>query len=133
MPHEDEIVLFLDEGLHRCRPILAALESLGVKYERHCDWFGRGTEDRVWLPVIGEKGWIVLTTDKGIRYNELEISTVRQYKVREFVFSSGNLSGQKMAEIVVKAMPKMKKICRKTNPPFIASVTEAGNVHVRWQ
>ena len=53
---DDEFVLFLDEGLHRCRPIQATLESLGVKYQRHCDWFERGTEDRVWLPVVGRVG-----------------------------------------------------------------------------
>lgn len=132
MQHDDEFILFLAEGLHRCQPIQKALEGLGVRYERHGDWFPRGTEDRVWLPVVGEKGWAVLTTDKGIRYNQVEISSVRRHKVREFVFASGNLSGQKMADILLQAIPEMKKVFRKVPPPFIASVTAAGHVHVRW-
>lgn len=133
MRHDEEFVLFLDEGLHRCKPILDALIRLGIKYERHCDYFLKGAEDLVWLPVVGENGWAVLTTDKEMRYNQLEIAMIKAYKVREFVFTSGNLSGQDMAEILVSALPKMKRLFRKTDAPFVASITQTSNVHIKWQ
>ena len=82
-------------------------------------------------PLVGEKGWLLLTKDKKIRYNELEKAAVVQYRVREFYFSSGNYSGAEMAEMLIAALPEMAKICRKHAPPFIASITKSGKVNLR--
>ncbi len=43
-----------------------------IHHERHGAHFSAGTEDSVWLPFVGEKGWILLTKDKRIRFNDLE-------------------------------------------------------------
>lgn len=89
----EDFVVYLDENLHNCKPILEALTENGVKHERHGQYFDPGTEDTEWLPFVGEKGWLLLTKDKRIRFNELEKNAVLRYKVREFYFSSGNYSG----------------------------------------
>ena len=85
----------------------------------------------MWLPFVGDKGWTLLTKDKRIRYNELEKSAVRQFKVREFYFSSGNFSGTEMAEMLVASLRDMVRIFRRHKPPFIASITKSGKVTVR--
>jgi hypothetical protein len=46
---------------------------------------------------VGLEGWVLLTTDKRIRYNFLEKRALEENAVREFVFTSGNMSGQDMA------------------------------------
>src|SRR5712692_6826572 len=89
----EDFVLYLDENLHSCKPILDALIQHGVKHERHGNHFPPGTEDTIWLPFVGQKGWVLVTKDKKIRYNELEKAAVLQNRVREFYFSSGNYSG----------------------------------------
>jgi len=124
-------VLYLDENLHNCKPILEALVQHGVRHERHCQHFAPGTEDTEWLPLVGEKGWVLLTKDKRIRYNELEKLAVRQHKIREFYFSSGNYSGVEMAEMLIAALRDIARIYRKENPPFIASIPKSGRVSVR--
>lgn len=103
----------------------------GVKHERHGQHFAPGTEDSVWLPFVGQQGWIVLTKDKRIRFNQLEKAAVRRYRVREFYFSSGNYSGAEMAETLVAALPKMIRAVRKYEPPFIASISKLGNVDIK--
>jgi hypothetical protein len=50
-----------DENLHNCKPILDALTQHGVKHERHGSHFLPGTEDTTWLPLVGEKGWLLVT------------------------------------------------------------------------
>jgi PIN like domain len=127
----EDFVLYLDENLHNCKPILDALIQHGVKHERHGQHFAPGTEDTQWLPFVGEKGWVLLTKDKRIRYNELEKAAVRAYKVREFYFSSGNYSGAEMAEMLVAGLRDMVRIFRREKPPFIASVTKSGKVDVK--
>ena len=131
MPPE-ELVLFLDENLHNCQPILHALEEAGISCERHSTHFLPGTPDSVWLPFVGSSGWLLITPDQRIRYNELERRAIQRYRVRAFVFTTGNLSGVEMARLLVSAFTKMKRVCAKNDPPFIASITKSGEVHVRF-
>ena len=74
---------------------------------------------------------MLVTKDKKIRYNELEKAAVLRHRVREFYFSSGNYSGAEMAEMLIAALPEMAKVCRKHEPPFIASITKSGKVNLR--
>jgi PIN like domain len=129
----EDFVLYLDENLHNCKPILEALGQRGVKHERHTQHFQPGTEDAEWLPFVGQRGWILLTKDKRIRFNQLEKAAIRRFHVREFYFSSGNFTGAEMAEILVAALPEMAKVCRKHEPPFIASVSKSGKVSLRFE
>ena len=129
----EDFVLYLDENLHNCKPILEALVQHGVKHERHGQHFAPGTEDSVWLPFVGEQGWILITKDKRIRFNELEKAAVLEHRVREFYFSSGNYSGAEMAEMLVSALRDMIRVCRRYDPPFIASITKSGGVNLRLQ
>jgi hypothetical protein len=128
----DDFVLFLDENLHKCAPVLALLEKSGTRYVRHADKFIAGEIDEKWLPKVSQEGWVILTKDKGIKYNELEIAAIKENKGREFVFGSGNWSGDQMADILSKALPKMKRLAKKTEAPFIASLTQTGAVHLRY-
>jgi hypothetical protein len=112
--------------------LLEVLNALKVRYEQQGMHFRSGELDSVWLPYICQKRWILLTKDKGIRYNQLEISAILTNDGREFFFRSGNWTGSKMADILSKALPKMKRMARRVESPFIASLTESGDVNLRY-
>jgi PIN like domain len=124
--------LFLDETLHNCQPILTELNNASIRFERHGAHFEAGVPDVKWLPEIGRLGWALLTCDRRLRYNELEIAKIIEYRIKAFFFTSGNLSGLMMAEILSIALPKMKRLSKKVQPPFIATLSESGNVAVRY-
>lgn len=105
---------------------------MSVRFERHLGHFQSGTPDDVWLPKVGANGWVLLTADKRIRYNLLEKQALKQHGVCEFVFASGNLSGQDMAAALELALPKMNRLARRLKPPFVAAITRNGEVHLRW-
>ena len=81
---------------------------------------------------MGSKGWVLLTADKHIRYNMLEKRALKEHAVREFVFASGNMSGLDMAAALELALPKMRRLSSGQKPPFVASITRTGEVHLRW-
>lgn len=81
---------------------------------------------------MGKNGWVLLTADKRIRYNFLEKRALEKNIVREFVFASGNMSGNEMAAALEAALRKMQGFCRKVPPPFVAAITRTGEVHLRW-
>ncbi len=89
----DRFTIFLDENHCNNSKILAVLKLAEIPVERHLDHFARGTPDADWLPLVGEKGWASITTDKRIRYRSNEKRAVEKYGVRMFYFSTNEMSG----------------------------------------
>ncbi len=108
------------------------LQKNAIRYERHLDHFGSGTPDATWLPLVGKNGWSLLTVDQKIRYNELERRAVIRHRVREFVFTSGNLGRDELARILGVAIGRMVKVFQNQEPPFIATISKSGTVTVRF-
>jgi hypothetical protein len=121
----EPLTFFLDESLDGAS-VVAALRDAGAIIERLTDHFPRGTPDEVWLTRAGQRGWIVLTRDKRIRYRQLERLALQAAKVRAFVFTGGNVTVKDTAAILVKALPRMSKMARTDAGPFICHLGRSG-------
>jgi PIN like domain len=127
----DRFVIFLDENHCNNPKIFDVLNIAGIPVERHLSHFERGTPDEIWLPVVGQNDWALLTSDARIRYRSNEKRAVKENKVRMFYFSTNNLSGRQMAEALEQALPRMQRIFAKQVPPYCAAITRSGEVHLR--
>lgn len=127
----ERLAIYLDENHCNNKSILAVLEDAKIRVERHLDHFVRGTPDEDWLPLVGENGWVLLTTDKRIRFRANEKQAVIRHRVRMFYFSKNDMSGRQMATALEKALPDIQKLCAKHTPPFFAAITRAGEVYLR--
>ena len=126
-----KLVIFLDENHCRNPHIIAAIEQQGMICEKHLDHFPPGTEDTEWLPIVGQRGWCLVTTDARIRRNQLEKAAVAASRVRMFYFSRNQLSGKEMGEALRRALPVMETMVRNHPPPFTASINKNGDVTLR--
>ena len=115
-----DFIIYLDENLDNCAPILNVLEVEQVEFRRHRDFFARGTADSEWLQFVSARAWVVLTKDKRNRYNEIERDALRRHRAREFYFGSGNFTGAEMSQALAKAIPEMMRISRIYDPPVVA-------------
>lgn len=87
--------------------------------------------DSEWLTRAGKNNWIVVTRDERIRYRVAEKQAIRRARVRAFVLAAqGNLRAEMLAEIFLKALPKVRKTVSKQKPPFIAKISRNGGVTV---
>lgn len=77
------------------------------------------------MPAVGANGWIVLTKDKNIRRNPLEIETMLNAGVRAFVLTATELRKEQQAEILLKAMRKIERLS-KQNGPYVFNITRMG-------
>jgi predicted nuclease of predicted toxin-antitoxin system len=111
---------FIDRALGKS--IGKALEDLGVKVEFHNQHFPPDSPDIEWLPIVSERGWIVLTKDENIGRNELEIQAMALANAKVFALVSGNIKREDMINIFVNAMEKIDKFAQGNNAPFIAKV-----------
>lgn len=126
----DGSVFFIDRSLG-IEPIRTELIDAGLAVEIHDAHFARDEEDRVWLGIVGERGWVVLTKDQRLRYRPLEISALRASKARVFVLTAGNLRGADIAAVFLTALPRICEVLHTQPGPFVAHVTKSGFVTIR--
>jgi len=114
------------------KAILEALRNADLQVEPHSKWFRHNTPDQDWLPIVGEKKWIVLMRDKAIGKRYLELNALLRSKVKAFVLVTGELSEQVSAEIIKKAVPKIVVMIEQNDFPFIAKIHKNSAVEL-WR
>src|SRR5437870_8190324 len=96
-PRDPSLVFFIDRSLGQ-KVIAEKLRQSGVKVEIHDDHFPQDAPDEHWIADVGEKGWVVLTKDDRIRYRPAALEAYRRHDVRVFIFGSGEMKAQEMAD-----------------------------------
>jgi uncharacterized protein with PIN domain len=124
----EELTFFIDRQLGRYK-MAGALRIAGLNVEIHDDHFAQDAKDEEWLIVVGQKNWVVVTRDERIRYRAAAKQAIRRAKVRAFVLTAqGNLRAEMLAEIFLKALPKIRRTVGQRQPPFIAKISRDGSV-----
>jgi predicted nuclease of predicted toxin-antitoxin system len=119
---------FVDRSLGR--KIVVDLRAAGFQVEEHSEHFADDAPDAEWLAGAGRRGWVVLTKDKAVRRNALELAAILAGDVACFSLGHGNLKAEQMAQAFVAARARMEKALRRYDPPMTASVTSTGHVSV---
>lgn len=125
----DGTVFFIDRSLGVER-IRTELINAGFVVEIHDDHFARDEDDRVWLRMVGERGWVVLTKDQRLRYRPLEVAALRASNARVFVLTAGNLRGIEIAAVFITALPRICRILDLRPGPFLARISKSGQVTI---
>jgi hypothetical protein len=106
------------------------LRRNSVQVEIHDNHFPQDAPDKDWLSEVGKRGWIVLTKDDRIRYRPMELEAYRSNKVRVFIFGSGEMKAQEMADAFVKALPRIFRVALRRQGPFFARISRRGLVSI---
>ncbi|HEY9825994.1 MAG TPA: DUF5615 family PIN-like protein [Stenomitos sp.] len=130
MTSSTEPTFFIDWCLGRT--VEEALRASGASVIHHREFFEPGTPDIEWLPIVGLKGWVVLTKDNNISKNQLELMAIASANVMVFILASGNLTSQEMAGLYVDVLEKLKRFVQGNQAPFIAKVFKDRRVE-RWK
>jgi hypothetical protein len=121
--------LYLDQSFD-CEEVKVALSINKIKFRVYSQDFRPGEDDTSILPLAGRRGWAMLTCDTKNRYRDLERKNIMLYRLRLFIFTA-NLGGATLAQLLVKAYPKMRKFARENGRPFVAVVTKQGDIYLR--
>jgi len=108
----------------------AVLCEADLTVELHDSHFQWDTPDTEWLPIVGERRWVVLTKDQNIRRNMLERAAVENAEVRMFVFTAGSVREEEHAATFLSALPRILRLLENHPVPtfFIATITRSGIV-----
>lgn len=109
--------------------VVNALQRAGIRFKRHREFFSGDTPDTKLLPKVGQHRWILVTFDQKQRTRTVETELIKRFKVRQFVFTSGQIGD--VGNILVKASSAMRNICKRREGPFVYSISATGKVHER--
>ncbi|MGD9855283.1 MAG: hypothetical protein AB7U20_10070 [Planctomycetaceae bacterium] len=109
----DVPVLFLDKCLGRYA-VASALRAIGCQVEIHEDHFDHDAEDSEWLPEVGKRGWVILTKDKEITRNYIELCALLKSGAPSFVLKAQDMTGPQMAETFCKSLPQIRGCIKKS-------------------
>lgn len=135
-PDEPAPTFFLDRCLGNTI-IATALRAAGHRVEVHSDHFPQTqtepeTTDEEWLRQIGSRGWIILSKDRNMTMNQIEIVALLESGTASFILQGKRLTGESMATSIIHAMPQIQKILRKFSKPFVATISDKGTVKVAY-
>lgn len=115
---------FLDNNISL--KIAAGMRAFGESVHHLQDEFPEDAKDIDWLPVLGKRGWILVTRDERIRYNRLEREQFSAHSIGAFFLSGKNMGRCEQIQQVVKAWPRMKYEAQKARRPFALRVARNG-------
>lgn len=110
-----------------------ALRAAGQTIELHGDHFAQDCEDSVWVPQVGARGWVILTKDRRIKSNQIEIASLIRANTYCFNLVSASLTGQQMATAFCNGMANILEIVNRRQPPVIANVAASGRISILYQ
>lgn len=123
---EPDWTFFTDRDLGNIVP--NALRNAGYRVERHDDHFQPDTEDREWLPIVAQKGWVALSHNKKMRSVSYERDAAMRSGLRLF-FLIGKMPHPDHATNLIATMPKVLRFLNNNNPPFIAHIHRPETKH----
>lgn len=112
---------YIDECLGR--GIAFSLQEDGHDARPFDEFAGR--PDPEILPILGARTWVLLTKDKNIRKNELEVDAILNSGLRAFVVTATTMNHGEIRDLLTRVMPKVVRICRQKGP-FVYNITASG-------
>jgi hypothetical protein len=120
-PPRRQVVLFLDRT-HQSAMIIKMLRGISAPIVRHRTYFKDDEDDDVWIPQVVQKGWAIVSGDKGIEKDGMNRQCVIDSKAKVFVLDDTNSRGAEWAASLVLAYSKITKIASENNNPFFCTV-----------
>lgn len=125
----ESIVFFVDRSLG-AKTVPAALRQANLNVEVHADHFADDAPDALWLIECGKRDWVVLAKDKNIKRNPLERQALFQAGVAAFFLTSANMTGEEMAQAIIKGLTRIANLLHGEKRPFIARISPDGQVEL---
>ncbi len=120
------IVFFVDQSLSGKAIPQAICQFSGYPAEMFVGNFEIDADDVDWLPVIGKRGWILITKDYGILTSPVEREALLNAGVRAFVFRRQTLSDRVTITMLKLFMPRMIRTIDRYRAPFVYVLDETG-------
>lgn len=112
------------------RELVDALQQRGRLVHTQRQVFPDGTPDRIWIPDVAQRGWIIVTRDRRLQDRHLEWMAFRRAKARVVWFKGDRAAGSDIVDGFLAALPQLDQLMSDLQPPYIIKVTPSGHAEI---
>jgi predicted nuclease of predicted toxin-antitoxin system len=109
------------------------LRDNGLIAHAHDDLFPQSAPDEEWIPIVAERGWIILSEDKDIMRTPLELAAVMLSGAQFFCLVGKNATASELARNFVNTLPKISDFINNNAPPYIVKVYRPNPTDLIWK
>jgi hypothetical protein len=84
--------------------------------------YAHDAEDAEWIPEVAAKRWVILTKDKAIRRDSIELGAALSSRAFYFTLGGGNYTAEEMGTIILYHLATIERLVRHRDPPVIAQL-----------
>lgn len=109
----DDVVYVVDENLLRLGAGMVAVRKDTARFSRAPvdELLPQGILDTEWIPIVGDRGWVVITNDKHLRTRpvEAELAIIHRLKVVHLHGKVGGQSAWNQLARIVSRWPSIER------------------------
>jgi hypothetical protein len=123
-------ILLLDRT-HQSKVTANLLSDLGVRVEVHKRHYLPDAPDPEWIVDAAQRGWIIISGDKGIELDGVNRRAVAQAKAKVFLLADTESRGAEWAASLVTARHRILQVASENDGPFFCNIEKSSAQHVR--
>jgi hypothetical protein len=115
------VEFFVDRNLGT-RIFPGVLREAGLILHLHQDYFPQQEKDHVWIAKPAAEGWPIISPDKRISRDFVEVDAVMEAGAAMFCLSGGHYPAEVQAVNFLRCLPQVLHTLESTPRPFIAKI-----------
>jgi hypothetical protein len=125
----DEPIFFVDRT-HGRKKLPNLLKKVGMKVEVHYKHFDPEAPDDEWIRKCAANGWIIVTGDKAIETDPINLKAVEESGAKVFITADTNSKAEEWAAAIIVGRRKLARIVEYNNGAFCVDVDKHATNHV---
>ena len=125
----DEPTYFVDRT-HGRKKLPNLLKKVGMKVEVHYNHFHPETPDDEWIPKCVANGWIIITGDKAVETDPINLKAVEESAAKVFITADTTSKAEEWAAAIIVGREKLKRTVEYNNGAFFVDIRKHASNHV---
>lgn len=96
------------------------LRAGGVRVHAHEDHFAQNAPDDLWMPEVASRGWIILSPDKRITRDPVELAAIMLSNAAMVCLVGGHEKTLDLAANFLNTFAKIAQFVESARPPYVA-------------
>lgn len=122
-------VLYLDRNFGS-KIVPKLLRDAGIECEIHDNHLNQAAEDQEWIRLCARKGWLAITQDAQIKYNQPIKDAILASNCGIVVVTASNITGEQTGQLIISNIDKIFRFYGRTKRPFVARLSKGGDLSV---
>ena len=124
--------IFVDRSLggHRLPSFLRSI-GFDVIAHKECSWLNSDADDDVWIPDVTARGWIILSSDRRISIDPVNVKAVRDSKAQVIVTGDNNMLPEFWGSAFVLGRIRINEVLQANPGPVFIRIGHCCAEHVK--